>query len=67
MALVRDEGVARTVGAKESIELPDLGVEGGKLMSRISVGFCEIRCCGLRSRLKLKEEISAHAFQVQKW
>jgi hypothetical protein len=31
---VRDEGVTRTAGVKESIELPDLGAEEGKLMLR---------------------------------
>jgi hypothetical protein len=59
MAPVRDEGVARTVGVKESIELPDLGAEEGKLMSRVPVRRCDDV---LRSRLK--EGMSSHAFQI---
>jgi hypothetical protein len=44
VAGARDEGVAGTVGVEESIELPDLGVEGGKLTSRVRKRRCDVVC-----------------------
>jgi hypothetical protein len=39
---VRDEGVVGTAGVKESIELPDLGAEEGKLMLRGCMRRCDV-------------------------